>query len=493
MESKIELKLEKKLTSKKKENEKKINLDIPKTIPIKYFNYENKNKITLNSLKNGKRIFYNKTELTEYNENDPEFNQHFIEFRQLLFENLLLTEDLKDNSKNEKKTIESALFSTFVYEAEFIEPMIKTFKLPTIIIRHQENNHKYNRMEENGEYIKFIYPKIEYTLKWGCFHSKLILLKFPSFLRIIVPTANLTNCDWYFWGQIIWFQDFPLKDEKKTFNYEEEKENENFEIYLKNFLETFMPHTYEGKRFWTDLKINLNDYDYSNSAVDLIASANGRFESINKNIKNNKNFGIDRINFLMKTKYKSIEKNSNMIIQCSSIGKSTKKKFFDDLYSSFNLNNNPSIDILYPTIKYVNSFPLGNELSSCLFLDSVAFNMHKNKFKIIELKSEFNKLKTIFHSKFFITGTKDKNGNFNINKNSLLYFGSHNFSAAAWGNYEKKDDQISMSNYELGILFDLNKLNLYEKQNIFNSIILNVNSNYYEENQDEPFLQNFFK
>jgi hypothetical protein len=48
-----------------------------------------------------------------------------------------------------------------------------------------------------------------------------------------------------------------------------------------------------------------------------------------------------------------------------------------------------------------------------------------------------------------------------------------------------------MSNYELGILFNSNKLNLYEKKNIFNSIILNVNSNFYKENEDEPFL-NFF-
>jgi len=481
-----EIKLEKKLSSKSKDNNK-INSEIPKTIPIKYFTYENKNKTTLNSLKNGKRIFYNKTELSEYNENDPEFNKHFIEFRQLLFENLLLTEDLKDNSKNEKKNIQSALFSTFVYESDFIEPMINVFKLPTIIIRHEQDNYKYNKMDEHGQYIKFIFPKIEYTLKWGCFHSKLMLLKFPNFLRIVVPTANLTNCDWYFWGQIIWFQDFPLKTEDKKLSLEKEKDSENFMNYLKNFLETFMPHTYEGKRFWTDLKINLEDYDYSNSAVDLIASANGRFNVTNKN------FGIDRLNNLFKTKYKNIKKNPNMIIQCSSIGKTTKKKFFEDFYSSFNLINNPSIDILYPTINYINSFPLGNQLSSCLFLDSVAYNNHKNKFKIIELKSEFKKLKTVFHSKFFITGFKDKKGNFNINNESLLFFGSHNFSSAAWGNYEKNNNQISMSNYELGILFNLNKLNLYEKQNIFNSIILNVNSNFYKEKEDEPFLQNFFK
>ena len=41
-----EIKLEKKLSSKIKDNNNnKINIEIPKTIPIKNFIYENKNKI----------------------------------------------------------------------------------------------------------------------------------------------------------------------------------------------------------------------------------------------------------------------------------------------------------------------------------------------------------------------------------------------------------------------------------------------------------------
>ena len=190
-----------------------------KNILLSYITYKNSNKITRDSLRNGRRIFNNKTELAEYDQNDPEFNKNFIEFRQLFFEDLLLTEDLKDDSETDvihKVRAQSALFSTFIYDGEFIEPFINQFKMPSIIVRHQENQ-KFNAMEEYGNYIKFVFPKISQTLRWGKFHSKLILLKFPTFLRIIVPSANLTDGDWYYWGQIIWFQDFPLF--KKIYEY----------------------------------------------------------------------------------------------------------------------------------------------------------------------------------------------------------------------------------------------------------------------------------
>ena len=40
-----------------------------------------------------------------------------------------------------------------------------------------------------------------------------------------------------------------------------------------------------------------------------------------------------------------------------------------------------------------------------------------------------------------------------ISDNSLLYFGSHNFSPSAWGNMEKNQTQISINNWELGVVF----------------------------------------
>ena len=133
-------------------------------------------------------------------------------------------------------------------------------------------------------------------------------------------------------------------------------------------MDTFMINKYKEKKIWSDLNINFEDYDYSNCSVELLASASGRFSNKNLSL-----FGIGRLNYLISEKYK-IEKNSNLVIQCSSIGKSKNKKFFSNLYKAFNLNDNYSIDIIYPTKEYINSFPMGNELTGCLFLTEETYN-----------------------------------------------------------------------------------------------------------------------
>ena len=453
----------------------------PQNILLSFINYKNSNPITLKSLRNGRRIFNNKTELSPYDSNDPEFNKNFIEFRQLFFEDLLLTEDLKDDSENNvqnKIRAQSTLFSTFIYDGEFIEPFINQFKMPSIIIRHQENQ-KFNAMDEYGNYIKFVFPKISQTLRWGKFHSKLMILKFPNFLRIIIPSANLTDGDWYYWGQIIWFQDFPLinKEEKDP------QKSKDFRNYLKAFMKTFMPHTYEGKRFWTDLKIDFDSYDFSEASVDLIASVNGRF--IGDEEKDL--YGVGRLNSLMDNKYFNIERNDTLLVQCSSFGVSKQKNFFNNLYKGFNLRETNNIDIFYPSENYIYTCEKGIELSSCLFFNNEAYNIYKDKLHDIVLKEKFKDRKTVFHSKIFVTGKRNKAGKFILNNDSIIYIGSHNFSSSAWGNYEKNGTQISIANYELGIIFDVNLLSFQEKLDIYNNLLFNFDAPKYTED-DTPFI-----
>lgn len=47
----------------------------------------------------------------------------------------------------------------------------------------------------------------------------------------------------------------------------------------------------------------------------------------------------------------------------------------------------------------------------------------------------------------------DKDQESKITDDTILYFGSHNFSAAAWGNLEKNETQIAIANWEIGVLF----------------------------------------
>lgn len=46
---------------------------------------------------------------------------------------------------------------------------------------------------------------------YGVFHTKLWLIKFEKFLRVVVSTGNLHLGDWAVWANAYWYQDFQNK------------------------------------------------------------------------------------------------------------------------------------------------------------------------------------------------------------------------------------------------------------------------------------------
>ena len=49
------------------------------------------------------------------------------------------------------------------------------------------------------------------NMGYGVFHPKLWLIKFKSFLRVVVCTGNNHLYDWAVWQNAYWFHDCPLK------------------------------------------------------------------------------------------------------------------------------------------------------------------------------------------------------------------------------------------------------------------------------------------
>lgn len=45
------------------------------------------------------------------------------------------------------------------------------------------------------------------------------------------------------------------------------------------------------------------------------------------------------------------------------------------------------------------------------------------------------------------------NAEFEINDDTVIYFGSHNFTPSAWGRYEKDGSVLQSNNTELGVMF----------------------------------------
>lgn len=58
---------------------------------------------------------------------------------------------------------------------------------------------------------------------YGVFHTKLWLIKFPTFLRVVIGTGNQHAEDWLVWLNAYWYQDFSLKGMKIS-DYEEKTE-----------------------------------------------------------------------------------------------------------------------------------------------------------------------------------------------------------------------------------------------------------------------------
>ena len=103
------------------------------------------------------------------------------------------------------------------------------------------------------------------------------------------------------------------------------------------------------------------------------------------------------------------------------------------------------VRFIYPTEKYVESCVTGAESAGCLFLKK---ELYEHRYFPKKIFYQFEASGIIPHSKIFIVTDDDHE----VNDNTVIYFGSHNFSPAAWGKYEKKFTQLAVINSEIGIL-----------------------------------------
>lgn len=109
--------------------------------------------------------------------------------------------------------IEAILISTFGFEMETFLPIAKSGKQLLVVNMQRENpegavDHNYSGFEN----MKVISPP-KRKKGYGVFHTKLWLIKFGTFLRVVVGTGNNHVNDWTVWQNAYWFNDFPLKQE----------------------------------------------------------------------------------------------------------------------------------------------------------------------------------------------------------------------------------------------------------------------------------------
>ncbi|KAL4463415.1 hypothetical protein ABPG72_017136 [Tetrahymena utriculariae] len=423
-------------------------------------------------------------------------NKHFINFRSLFYEDPFY----KEKNTRPKKTLISAFLTTKGLDEELVLPLVKAnVKVVVADDKIKQWNEKRNVIKNHQYFENFtiIYPPKDYLSKtWGCFHSKLWILKFPKFLRIVIGTGNLRILHWTNWSNIIWFKDFELVPqqiqisqsldyfnsnlsmgskgvkvinlEKNYRNINDVDMNDDFIDVLNEFIDKICPY-FDVKEM---LDIHLRSYEIKGIDFMLVSSLPGKYSGsqiheygkmrIRKicQVFNPRNIYSKKVLYSQSTSLGTIDRTFvNEFLFCFLPYQFCSEVELKDKVKKNDPEKNDEIRLIFPSKDYIINKTLdGAGYSDTLFLTSKRYQKEsflKNIFYQFQCKqmdslgeSQDKQKGIIPHFKTMIVC--EQNGE--INDDTVIYIGSHNFSEAAWGKLNKDNSQLYISNTELGIL-----------------------------------------
>ncbi|KAF5619423.1 Tyrosyl-DNA phosphodiesterase 1 [Fusarium tjaetaba] len=104
------------------------------------------------------------------------------------------SDDIKIEEVFQKDKLELALLSSYQWDDEWLMSKIDPRKTKLLLLAFADSEAQKSEMQSNAPPgIKFVFPAMHGP---GAMHSKLQLLKYPDYLRVVVPTANLVPYDW---------------------------------------------------------------------------------------------------------------------------------------------------------------------------------------------------------------------------------------------------------------------------------------------------------
>ncbi|KAI6704001.1 hypothetical protein NL676_013137 [Syzygium grande] len=340
-----------------------------------------------------------------------------------------------------------AILSNYMVDIDWLIPACPILaKVPRVLVIHGEGDGTLDHMKRKKP-ANWVLHKPPLPISYGTHHSKAMLLVYPTGVRIIVHTANLIFVDWNNKSQGLWVQDFPWKDPSNAGN------GCGFEDDLVDYLSALK---------WPEFNINVpavgnftinpsffRKFDYRDSAVRLIASVPGYHTGSNL-----KKWGHMKLRSVLQecTFDKDFQK-SPLVYQFSSLG-SLDEKWMAELASS--MSSGFSEDkvplglgdplIIWPTVEDVRcsleGYAAGNAIPSPLK------NVEKEFLKKYWAKwkaSHTGRCRAMPHIKTF--------ARYKGQKLAWLLLTSANLSKAAWGALQKKNSQLMIRSYELGVLF----------------------------------------
>ncbi|KAG8531873.1 uncharacterized protein KY384_003509 [Bacidia gigantensis] len=105
--------------------------------------------------------------------------------------------DIKLEEVLQKTDLQLAVLSSFQWDTEWLFGKMDLAKTKVTLVmqaKEQSVREQYGRETQDVKNLRLCFPNMEGQI--NCMHSKLMLLSYPSHLRIVVPTANLVPYDW---------------------------------------------------------------------------------------------------------------------------------------------------------------------------------------------------------------------------------------------------------------------------------------------------------
>ncbi|WAO91028.1 Hypothetical protein NCS54_00847800 [Fusarium falciforme] len=104
------------------------------------------------------------------------------------------SEDIKIEEVFQKDRLELAVLSSYQWDDEWLLSKIDLRRTKLLLVAYAADESQKREMQSNTPPgIRFCFPAMNGP---GAMHSKLQLLKYPDYLRVVVPTANLVPYDW---------------------------------------------------------------------------------------------------------------------------------------------------------------------------------------------------------------------------------------------------------------------------------------------------------
>ncbi|KAJ7777111.1 tyrosyl-DNA phosphodiesterase-domain-containing protein [Mycena metata] len=380
-----------------------------------------------------------------------------------------------------KSELKLAILSSYTLDPNWLALHFDS-DVPVIVVAgtgSEENGPSMSRSFRNLNWIQTC-PKLG---KSGCFHMKYMVLCYKSGrLRVVVSTANLLLLDWEHLENAVFIHDVLPRSSSNVIGDNlgaNEESADGFSTVLENVLKaTNVGPALESLRGKTpDLPLkSISDisrlWDWSNVTAELVPSFAGKWEGWKKIQAT----GHPRLMCALNTLNLATSDTQKLVVECqgSSIGTYTSQ-WFNQFYISATGHSSalkshmrlsererkkleyPSgVKVVFPTLATVKD--TGRHGAGSLFCTRKKWD-GKSFPRAAFHDSKSSAGRVLMHTKMVI-------GSFTQNRNTKTdpsdaagwgYVGSHNFTAAAWGNLSGSADApvLNVNNYELGVVIPL--------------------------------------